>query len=120
MNYPPHNADMELVVDLMRNLSMQTDPHQAAALYGRGLARLNIVPNDRYLSVSRRDLQAPQYRITRNTAWKEHPNPWREKNKLPVLSGGILADILYSNEPVIITDLDQRLKPDDPGYEALA
>src|SRR4051812_16838914 len=88
MDYPPNNADMELVVDLMRNLSLQTDPHQAAELYSRGLDRLNLVPCERYLSLSRRDLEAPQFRITRNSDWKEHPNPWKERHKLPVISGG--------------------------------
>jgi sigma-B regulation protein RsbU (phosphoserine phosphatase) len=71
------------------------------------------------LSVSRRDLQAPDFRITRNTDWVEHPNPWKEKHKLPILSGGLLGEIMYSNEPVIIKNLDEQLKPDDPGFAAL-
>ena len=114
------NADIRAVVGLMRELSRQTDPQAAAALYGDGLRKLNLIPNDRYLSLSRRDLAAPAFRITRNSAWRSQPNPWQERDKLPLLSGGLLAEILYSNEPAIIDDLPARLARDDPAYEHLA
>jgi sigma-B regulation protein RsbU (phosphoserine phosphatase) len=119
MHMPSTAADLHSVADLMRNLSLLTDPQQAAHLYGTGLRRFNMVPNDRYLSISRRDLPSPQFRITRNSAWTEHPDPWREKHKLPLRSGGILGEIAYSNEPAIIRDLPARLRPDDPAYEEL-
>ena len=89
----------------MRNLSLLTDPQEAAQLYGQGLRRVNMVTHDRYLSISRRDLPKPQYRITRNTSWTDAPDPWREKHNLTLRSGGIIADIAYSNQPVIIKDL---------------
>jgi sigma-B regulation protein RsbU (phosphoserine phosphatase) len=120
MHMAPSNLDLSAVIELMRNLSLQTDPQQAASLYGQGLMRFNLVPNDRYLSVSRRGLTGGAYRITRNTAWKDHPNPWKEGHKLPVLTGGILGEILYSNQLAIIKELPQRLQKDDPAYEALA
>ena len=37
----------------------------------------------------------------------------------PLLSGRFLADILYSNQPAIIPDLQSRLTPSDPAYEYL-
>src|SRR6478672_1762746 len=104
MHLPPLQVDLNAVVDLMRKLSTLTDPQEAAILYGSGLRRFNLVPNDRYLSLSRRGLSYPQFRITRNTQWKVQPNPWHEKHKLPLLSGGLLAEILYSNEPAVIKD----------------
>ena len=112
-------ADLQTVTDIMRELSRLTDPDDAAELYGNGLQKLNLVPRDRYLGISRRDLAAPQYRVTRYSEWTEHPNPWTERHKLPLLSGGFLADILYSNQPAIIPDLQSRLTPSDPAYEYL-
>jgi sigma-B regulation protein RsbU (phosphoserine phosphatase) len=116
---PTSRSDLATVVALMRELSRQTDPQEAANLYGAGLRRLNLVPSDRYLSLSRRNLEWPQFRITRCTTWKSHPDPWREREKLPLLSGGMLGDILYSNEPAIIEDIPTRLSADDPAHEYL-
>jgi phosphoserine phosphatase RsbU/P len=111
--------NLDTVVDLMRELSTLTDPQEAAELYGNGLDKLNLVPSDRYLSLSRRDLKSPQFRITRNTSWTIHPNPWKERDQLPLLSGGLLADILYSDQPAIIDDLPARLAKTDPAYDYL-
>ncbi|MGN6369559.1 MAG: PP2C family protein-serine/threonine phosphatase [Phycisphaerae bacterium] len=110
---------LRTVTSIMRELSRLTDPDDAAELYGNGLRKLKLVPNDRYLGLSRRELGAPQFRITRNSSWKEHPNPWTERHKLPLLSGGILSEILYSNEPAVIPDLPARLSKGDPAYEYL-
>ena len=77
-------SSLQTVTDIMRELSRLTDPDDAADLYGNGLRKLNLAPNDRYLGLSRRDLAAPQFRITRNSAWTEHPNPWTERHKLPL------------------------------------
>jgi sigma-B regulation protein RsbU (phosphoserine phosphatase) len=111
--------DLRTVVELMSELSRQTDPQAAAELYAQGLRKLNLIPNDRYLSLSRRDLQSPEYRITRCSTWTKHPNPWNEREKLPLFSGGLLADILYSNEPAVIDNLQSRLSPTDPAHEYL-
>ena len=112
---PAWQSELDIVVDLMRNLSRQTDPQKAAQLYGEGLDRLKLFPSDRYVAVSRRGLEWPEYRITRSTTWDDEPNPWKEKGRLPLLRGGLIADILYSNQPRIITDLPSVLQPDDPA-----
>jgi sigma-B regulation protein RsbU (phosphoserine phosphatase) len=57
--------------------------------------------------------------MTRNTEWKVHPDPWHEKHKLPLLSGGMLAEIVYSNEPAVIRDLPSKVSKEDPAYELL-
>lgn len=119
MHTLPDQADLPRVVELMRNLSRLKDPQQAAALYGEGLRKFDLIPSDRYLSISRRGLSAPQFRITRNSSWKDAPNPWKEPHRLPLFSGGLLAEILYSNEPAVIRNLPQRLAADDPAREFL-
>jgi sigma-B regulation protein RsbU (phosphoserine phosphatase) len=64
-------------------------------------------------------LKAPYYRITRSTRWKEDIDPWKEPERLPIYCGGLLGELVYSNDPVIIDDLPGRLKKDDPAYEEL-
>jgi sigma-B regulation protein RsbU (phosphoserine phosphatase) len=116
---PPWQAELDTVVDLMRNLSRQTDPQAAAQMYGEGLARLNLFPADRYVAISRRGLAWPQFRVTRSDTWADEPNPWKEPGRLPLLSGGMLADILYSNRPAVIPNLPDVLRPDDPAFPYL-
>ena len=119
MSTPPITATLPEVVDLMRQLSLQTDPQKAAELYGEGLTRFRVVQADRYLSLSRRNLATPQFRITRDSDWVDQPNPWKEPHRLPLLSGGLLSEILYSNQPAVISDLPARLSSNDPAHEFL-
>ena len=104
------------VVAMMREMSVQTDPQAMVRAYGERMRK--IMPPGDFLALSRRDLKSPQFRITRSSRWKGDVNPWKDKQKLPVLEGGLLADLIYSNEPRIIEDL--VVSPDDPAYEYLA
>lgn len=121
---PPHDVPqqddwqdrLKLIVDTMRDMSRQTDPQEMVRAYGERIQQMGIV--DRRLSLSRRGLSAPLYRITRSTTWTEVINPWKEPHRLPLLSGGLLAELIYGDEPRVFDDL--RLSPDDPAAEYLA
>ncbi|MDP9175056.1 MAG: serine/threonine-protein phosphatase [Planctomycetota bacterium] len=110
-------SELKIVVDLMRDVSRQTDPQAAAELYGRRIRETGMVPTDGYISVSRRGLEPPAYRITRSSLWKEQINPWTQKSRLPLFQTGLLGELLYSGEPQAISDLQSRLSPDDPALE---
>src|ERR1700683_3427712 len=112
-------TELAHVVEMMRDISQQTDPQEASIRYARGLREGGFFPFDAYLSLSRRDLPAPKYRITRSSTWKENINPWREQEKLPVFSSGLLGELIYSNEATVIEDLEKRLSPSDPAYDYL-
>ncbi len=114
----PWDEELQLVVELMRELSKQTDPHAAAKLYGRRV-REGLVPADEFVAISRRGLPPPLYRITRSTTWKEDINPWKQSAELPVHKHGLLGDMLYADGPTIIEDVSARLRPDDPAHEYL-
>jgi sigma-B regulation protein RsbU (phosphoserine phosphatase) len=103
-------------VDLMRDLSRSSDPHEMYQLFARRMD--DLFPVTRRVTVSRRGLEAPDYRVTRCSLWKDSVNPWKEAGRLPVHSGGLLAELLYADEPRLITDLN--LDPDDPAAEYLA
>lgn len=107
---------LDLIVELMRDMSRQTDPQAMVRSYGEKIQQLLAI--DRRLSLSRRGLTYPQYRITRSTTWDGEVNPWKEKERLPLLEGGILAEAIYGDVPVLRDDL--RLAPDEPAAEYLA
>jgi sigma-B regulation protein RsbU (phosphoserine phosphatase) len=103
------------IVETMREMSSHTDPQEMVRSYGRRMREL--MPIDGFLSLSRRGLEKPEYRITRSSRWTGDVNPWREANRLPLLRGGLLSDLVYGEEPRIIDDL--TVDPDDPASEYL-
>jgi sigma-B regulation protein RsbU (phosphoserine phosphatase) len=102
-------------VDVMRELSRVNDPQEMNQVYTRRMVEL--FPTTRQISLSRRKLHAPSVRVTRSSHWTEEINPWKEPHRLPVLNGGLFADLLYADEPRIIDDL--KLAPNDPAAEYL-
>jgi sigma-B regulation protein RsbU (phosphoserine phosphatase) len=88
---------LALVVDTMRELSRQTDPQAIVRLYNRRMQEL--IPTDRRISLSRRELTPPRVRVTRFNLWTEEINPWKERDRLPVLPGGLLGDLIWAGEP---------------------
>src|SRR5262245_60636838 len=95
---------MALIVATMREMSRQTDPQAMVRVYAKNARQL--LPIDRSLSLSRRGLEAPKYRITRSSLWKDEINPWKEKDRLPILEGGLLGSLIYGDEPRIIGHLE--------------
>jgi sigma-B regulation protein RsbU (phosphoserine phosphatase) len=100
----------------MREMSLQTDPQAMVRAYAARVRQLR--PSDGFLALSRRDLQPPQFRITRSSRWVGEINPWKEKHLLPILEGGLLGSLIYGDEPRIIDDL--QVPPDDPAAEYLS
>lgn len=111
--------EMKIVLEMMRDLSRQDDPQAAAVMYAQRLRESGFFPADERLSISRRNLQAPFYRITRSSRWKDNIDPWQNSDRLPLLSSGLLGELIYSNEPAIFDDLPARLNDRDPAIEYL-
>lgn len=108
--------DLDVIVDMVREISRQTDPQAMVAAF-RQRARM-LYGGDASVSLSRRGLQHPCFRITRSTRWKEAINPWRQPERLPILKGGLLAELLYANEPRILKHV--CVPRTDPAYQYLA
>lgn len=111
----PWRERLDEVVAMMREMSQQTDPQAMVRAYGERVRHL--ISGDAFLAMSRRGLEAPWYRITRSSRWAEDINPWTQRDRLPLLSGGLLAELIYGDEPRIIDDL--QVAPDDPAAEYL-
>ncbi len=107
---------LAMIVDTMREMSRQTDPEAMVRAYGARMSEL--MPSDRRLSLSRRDLEPPRYRITRSTTWTEAINPWKEKDRLPLFTSGLLGELIYADDARIIDDL--QVAPDDPAADYFA
>jgi sigma-B regulation protein RsbU (phosphoserine phosphatase) len=104
------------IVDTMREMSLQTDPQKMVDAYRVRMKK--ILPTDRMVSLSRRDLEPPHYRITRSSLWTEPVNPWKHPEKLPLFDRGLLGELLYGDEPRIIDKID--VAPNDPAAEYFA
>jgi sigma-B regulation protein RsbU (phosphoserine phosphatase) len=106
---------LDIIVATMREMSRQTDPLEMRRAYGRRMQTLR--PTDRSVSLSRRGLQRPSFLVTRSSTWEEEINPWKERDRLPLLRGGLLAEVVYADEPRLFDDLE--VAPDDPAAEYL-
>jgi sigma-B regulation protein RsbU (phosphoserine phosphatase) len=106
---------LDITVEVMRELSLASDPQAMNQVYTRRMGEL--FPTSRQISLSRRRLEEPMVRVTRSSTWKSDINPWKEQHRLPVLSGGLFAQLIYADQPRIIDDIE--LDPDDPAAEYL-
>jgi sigma-B regulation protein RsbU (phosphoserine phosphatase) len=106
---------LDMVVAMMREMSTQTDAQEMRRAYTERIRRL--LPVDASLSLSRRDLSRPRFRITRSSHWKEDINPWKEKARLPLLEGGLLSELIYGDQPRLFDDLE--VPSDDPAWAYL-
>ena len=109
--------ELDIVDRTLREISSVADPEQLINTYWNGIGKL--IPANDYIALSRRDVERPKYLITRSSRMKQSLNPWTQRDRLPLLAGGVLGEIIYANRPVIIDDLPSRLSHDDPAYEFL-
>ena len=110
----PWREELAIIDRTMRAISGVTDPEELVEIYWTSISEL--IPIHDYVSVSRRGEPPPFYRVTRSSRFAEHLNPWTQRDRLPRLSGGLMGEIAFAGQPVLIEDLPQRLKPDDPGF----
>mgnify|MGYP000443690213 CR=1 FL=1 len=103
------------IVETMREVSKETDPQAMVRAYGRRM-RGTVEPGHT-ISLSRRDLPFPQVRITRSTLWKEQLDPWKDRDRLPLLSGGFFSELAWSDKPLVVTTV--AVAEDDPAYPYL-
>ncbi|MGA3068573.1 MAG: PP2C family protein-serine/threonine phosphatase [Tepidisphaeraceae bacterium] len=106
--------ELAIIDRTMKTISSISEPEQLVGAYWSGIGAL--IPSTGYVALSRRNVEPPFYQITRSSRFSEPLNPWTQQDRLPRLTGGLLGELAYANQPVIIDDLPSRLAPDDPGY----
>jgi putative nucleotidyltransferase with HDIG domain len=77
--------------------------------------RRQWLPVDGTLTVSRRGLAAPRFRIMRGDPWSELLNPLKALGPEPVFEGGLLGELVHAGQATIIDDL--ALDPHDPAFD---
>lgn len=107
----PWEERLAFVQAMVREISEQTDPNQMVELYGQRMKQ--ILPSNRRISLSRRDLEYPYVRVTRSDFDSNPLNPWKHRDRLPLLRGGLFAELIYAEQAVILNDLS--LAEDDPS-----
>ncbi|QDU79358.1 Phosphoserine phosphatase RsbU [Polystyrenella longa] len=103
------------IVATMQEMSKHTDPQEMVQAYSRRIREMS--PGNRIISLSRRDLDEPWFRVTRYSEWTQDVNPWHEVDSLPMYDRGLFSELIYGNAPKIIDDL--VLEPNDPAYQYL-
>jgi phosphoserine phosphatase RsbU/P len=109
---------LAFIDQMMRDMSLEEDPQTMVRSYGSRVRKL--MPAGRWMSLSRRGLESPWYRITRSSTWTEEIDPWKDKARLPLLGGGLLSELIYANEPRLVDDIASLLAENDPAIEYLA
>ena len=109
----PWQEELTIIDRTMKAISGVTDPEELVEIYWTGIG--DLIAIDDYLALSRRNVDPPFYLITRSSRFAEQFNPWTQRERLPKLSGGLLGEIAYGNQPQIIDDLPARLAADDPA-----
>ncbi len=108
--------NLDMIVETMREMSLQDDPQAMVRVYGSQVRRFQ--QTDGFVALSRRGLESPRFRVTRSSTWEAEVDPWKERDRLPLLEGGLMGELIYGDVPRIIDDL--RVADDDPGKPYLA
>lgn len=104
---------LAFAVETMRGLSRESDAHRMIERYRQGVSRW--MPTDRLVTISRRNMPAGWYRITRSSHWAESLDPWKQVDLQPRFDRGLLGELIYGDVPVVIDEL--QIAPDDPAAE---
>ncbi|HRJ49908.1 MAG TPA: PP2C family protein-serine/threonine phosphatase, partial [Phycisphaerales bacterium] len=103
------------ITDLMRRISTLSDPQDVVTIYGERMREM--LGHDGTISLSRRGLDPPRYRITRAEALGDL-DPWKHPGRLPLFDSGILGDLIHGETSRIENDL--RVDPSDPAAAYLS
>src|SRR5262249_26848032 len=95
---------LERLDELVKDLSFQDDPDRLVRAFNRRHDLL--LRYDGLVTVGRRDLEPPAYRITRSWRWHDRVNPWAEPHLLPVYDRGLLSELLYAGKPAVLEQLE--------------
>lgn len=107
---------LDHIVETMREVSRISDPQEMVKAYAKRMR--GTITRGHTIAVSRRDLEYPYYRVTRSTRWSSQPDPWKERDKLPLHKGGLIAELIYADQARIITPL--TVPTSDPAHEELS
>jgi len=104
-----------MVSDVLCTMSGQVDANELVNRYVSQMAP--ALRFDRSVSVSRRGLAYPTFRVTRHSEVQTRVDPWKYPEKLSTLSGGLLAELLYAGQVEMLDEL--AVAANDPARQLL-
>lgn len=108
----PVEERLERVIGSIKALSSTEDPRKMIEVFGEEVG--STLERDATISLTRRNVPAPQFQISRFSEWEDPIDPWLHPEKLPTIEGGILGDLIFGGKAVVINDLN--VGQDDPAY----
>jgi len=109
----PSPERLAFVEEIVREISTHTDPQTMVSFFRNRAPHL--FGGEGSISMSRRGMAYPRFRITRSSSWKTNVDPWACPDLLPTLEGGRLAELIYAGEPVAMDSV--TIDPRDPARE---
>ena len=108
------NPRVQILMEMVSDLSRATDPQDVLRSFADGLIRLNGPRG--YVSLSTRGLQPGEYKITRlftdDMELALHASdPWKNWNSIPVHREGLFGEIVRSAQPQLVHHLFLRNDP---------
>ncbi len=96
------NPRVQILMDMVRDLSQAADAHEVLRAFGEGLVKLNGPRG--YVSLSTRGLAPGEYKITRlftdDMDLALHAaDPWTNWESIPIRRGGLLGEIVTNGKP---------------------
>ena len=102
-------------IEVMRELSRYTDPEAMYRVFSERMRQ--FYPTARQISLSRRGLDRPKFRVTRFNLWENPVNPHKEPHRLPSFDRGLLSELAHADEPRVVDHL--AIDPNDPAIDFL-
>ena len=105
-----HDHDLNVLVEMLCEVSSVRDPVSLLGQFGKHFWQIR--PVDIMVSISTRNLEPGQYKITRMIypsrvdASFEPANPWRNWEHIPVRTGGFLGELISHAVPQLLHDLE--------------
>ena len=87
-----------------RELSRHEDPHALLDI-AADRSRL-LIGHESSVAITRRNLEHPRVRLLRSPLVKPPADPWKQMDQMPIVEGGLFAELLYAGEARVITNLN--------------
>jgi sigma-B regulation protein RsbU (phosphoserine phosphatase) len=113
-----NNPRIPVLLEMVREVSQATTPAQVLTAFSSRYWSIRRI--DYYLSVSVRNLEPGQYKITRRLRVDDAragrtsfigADPWRDWEQIPLHSGGFVGAMITTPEPKLMRHLDLRGDP---------
>ena len=102
------HASVDVFMDMVARLSKADTPMDVMNIYGQAVRKAR--GEMALITLSCKGLKPGQYRVTRQIDYDwsniaESNDPWRDRDRLTIHTGGILGRLIATNEPKLATDL---------------